>query len=79
MSLLSKVIIDNTVTRKKSLSLANGFIGNNYPPGCEDFLYISKAEGESMVQPDRVANDFGWISVSFVGSHAARLYWTESN
>ena len=39
----------------------------------------AEGEGESMSQPDRVANDPGWISMSFVGSHAARLYWTEIN
>ena len=51
----------------------DGFIGNGDAPLGEHLFYVSEAHAESMVEPDRVADDLDWKSVSAVarrvGSH----------
>ena len=46
--------------------LANGFVGDDDPPLGEEILDVSEAQTESVVEPDRVADDFLRESVSEV-------------
>ena len=39
---------------------ADGLVGDDDPPFSQQILDISKAERETMVEPDGVADDFSW-------------------
>jgi len=46
--------------------IADSFVGNNYSTLRQKILNIAKAETESMIQPDCMADDFGRKTVSVV-------------
>ena len=46
--------------------LAHCFIGHNDTPSSQYFLYVEVAQGETVVQPDRVTDDFIGITVTGV-------------
>ena len=45
---------------------SNGFVGHGDAPLSEKVLDIAKAQREPMVQPNRVADDFGWKAVASI-------------
>ena len=50
---------------------ANGLIGHDDPPLGEQIFDISEADTESVVEPDRMTDDFGWIAVTVVAGSCA--------
>ena len=48
---------------------ADRFSGDSDPTLCQKVFNISVAEIESEVQPNSIADDVGWESVSFIGIH----------
>ena len=46
----------------------NSFVGNNNPTSRQKILNIAKAETESIIKPDRMADDFGRKTISVVQS-----------
>jgi hypothetical protein len=46
--------------------LANGLMGHDDSPLCQEVLDIAEAQTESMIQPDGVTDDLRWESVSVV-------------
>ena len=51
--------------------LSNRFIRNGDATLGEPILRVAKAHAESMVEPDRVADDFRWKSISAVPRRVA--------
>ncbi len=45
---------------------SNGFVGYGDAPLSEKVLDVAKAQREPMVQPDGVADDFGWEAVASI-------------
>ena len=50
---------------------ANGLIGHDDPSLGEQIFDISAADTESVVEPDRMTDDFGWIAVTVVAGSGA--------
>jgi hypothetical protein len=51
--------------------LANGLMGDDDSPLCQELLNISEAQTESVIQPHRVTDDLGRKPVSVVATHCA--------
>ena len=45
---------------------ADGLVGDDDPPFSQQILDISKAQGESMVEPNGMTDDFTWEPMTFV-------------
>ena len=54
---------------KFDTSQSDGLMADVDTSFSEEIFYIAVAEIESVVEPDGVADDIRWESVSFVGSH----------
>ena len=55
------------VIRSKLLApLTNGFIRDGDTPFSQQLFNLTEADTESMVEPDGVADDFGWETVALV-------------
>lgn len=54
--------------------LANRLVGNAHPALKHHFLYVAVAQGEGVVTPDAVADNFGGKAVVFVGVWGAIGY-----
>ena len=52
---------------KLSAPGSNGFVGHRDATLSEKVLDIAKARSEAMVQPDGMADDLGWKSVTSIG------------
>jgi hypothetical protein len=50
--------------------LPDCFVGDDDTPLCQEILNISKAQAESVIQPDSVTDDLGREAVSVVTSHS---------
>jgi hypothetical protein len=59
------------------VSGADGFIADSYTALSKQIFDIAVAEVESVIQPDSVADDIGWESVSFVGIHPEIIHFRE--
>jgi hypothetical protein len=46
-----------------------GFIRNNNAPGCQQHFNIPEAATNTMVKPNGMADDFCWVSESFISYH----------
>jgi len=46
--------------------LSNGFVGNCDPALCQQVFNISKAQAESVVKPNSMADDIRWKSMSVI-------------
>ena len=55
------------IVRPKSIApLPNGFIGNLYTTLCQKIFDVAETETEPVVQPNGVANDFRWESMTVI-------------
>jgi hypothetical protein len=65
-STLSSFQTPDIVETKLRAPPANGLIGHDDPSLGDQILDISEADTESVLKPDRMTDDFGWIAVSVV-------------
>jgi hypothetical protein len=54
---------------------ADGFVTDRYATFSQEIFDIAVAEVESVVQPDLIADDIGWESVTFVGIHPEIIHF----
>jgi hypothetical protein len=60
------------VLPKLQTPLADGFMGDVDTAFKEQLLHIAIAQGEAVVEPDAMANDFAWKAVIFVACGISR-------
>ena len=51
--------------------LPNRLVGDRHASLCQEIFSIAEAEAESIVEPDRVADDVGWESISVIAGRRA--------
>jgi hypothetical protein len=62
----------SVILAKLQTPLADGFMRDVDPALEQDLLHIAIAQGEAVVEPDAMANDFAWKAVIFVACGISR-------
>jgi hypothetical protein len=65
-STLSSLQLPNVARTELLTPLPDRLIGHDNPPLGEKILYISEAQAEAMVRPDRIADDLGRKTITCV-------------